>query len=328
MWTLRIWDELASPLHLWRAWGDFSRGKRRRSDVATFSLDADRHVHRLARELQVGAYRPGPYDLLFIHDPKRRIVAAAPVRDRVVHHAIHRLVAPRFEAALIEHTYACLPGRGSHRAVLRYLACARRFRYVLPLDVRRYYYSIDRTLLRGLLFRRLPEPATRTLLDRILASGAGLYRRRDVADWLGWDGPAPDGVGLPIGNLTSQWWGNFYLGGLDHFACRTLRVPSYQRYMDDFTVFGDDRGELLRIRDRLAEWLRVERRIVLKDPGARPLRTDGRLHYLGYTVSRAGVALGPKARERMRGNLAGAAADSERLRATVASYAAAWLFGS
>jgi hypothetical protein len=120
---------------------------------------------------------------------------------------------------------------------------------------------------------------------------------------------------------------DLYLSALDHFACRTLRVPAYQRIMDDFTVFGDNRDELLRVRDRLAEWLRVERRLRLKDPDARPRRTDERVPYLGYTVTRAGVVLGPKARERMRGNLRAAAEDSERLRASVASYAAAWLFG-
>ncbi len=327
MWTLRAFDELVSPLNLWRAWRDFSRDKRRRLDVAAFTLDADVEVHALARALREGRYVPGGYRVIRVRDPKRRVVAAAPVRDRVVHHAIYRTLAPTLNRSFIDHSYACLPDRGSHRALLRFAGEMRRRRYVLQLDVRRYFYSIDRSVLRALLWRRLPEPSLRALLDRVLASGAGLYQRADIVDWLGWEGPMPDGVGLPIGNLTSQWWGNLYLDGLDHHVCRTLRVPAYQRYMDDLTLFGDDRGALLAARDQTADWLTRERRLTLKDPAARPERCDGRVRYLGYTISRGGLTLGPKARGRLREHLTDATTDSERLRASVASYAAAWMLG-
>lgn len=326
MWTLRAFDAIVDPLNLWGAWCDFARDKRRRPDVATFALDADLAVHHLALALSRGLYRPGPYRLIPIRDPKRRVVAAASVRDRVVHHALHRVLAPRFNRAFIDQSYACLPGRGSHRALLRFLGQVRRYRYALQLDIRRYFYSIDRTVLRGLLHRHLPEAPLRDLLDRILESGADLYRRPSLARWLGWDAPMPSGRGLPIGNLTSQWWGNLYLDGLDHFACRVVRVASYQRYMDDFTVFGDDRDALVATRDRLAGWLARERGLELKHPDALPERTDGRLDYLGYRVTRAGVTLGPKARERLPARLGAASGDPDRLRACVTAYGAAWSF--
>jgi hypothetical protein len=273
--TWHGWDEIVAPLNVWRAWREFERGKRRRPDVAAFSLEAERHVLRLARELAAGTYRPGGYQLRRITDPKRRLVAAASVRDRVVHHALHRVLAPQVNRSFIEHSYACLPGRGSHHAVLAFLGRMREFRYVLQLDVRRYFYSIDRGVLASLLLPRCRESPLRALLRLLLDSGGTLYREPWVAEWLGWEAPAEPGKGLPIGNLTSQWWGNLYLDGVDHFCCRVLRVPAYQRYMDDITLFSDDRRELTAARERVVLWLRVERRLELKDPLARPVRTEG-----------------------------------------------------
>jgi hypothetical protein len=323
----RAWDEIASTPNVWRAWLEFERGKRRRPGVAAFGLDAERHVLRLARELRAGNWQPGGYRLLRVVDPKRRLVAAAPVRDRVVHHAVHRVLAPRFNRGFSAHSYACLPGRGSHRAVLTFLDRVRRFRHVLQLDVRRYFYSIDRGVLAGLLLPRCREAPLRDLLQHLLDSGGELYRPAWVADWLGWEQPGPSGKGLPIGNLTSQWWGNLYLDGLDHFCCRALRVPAYQRYMDDITLFADDAATLRSAREALRAWLLDERRLELKDPDAKPMRTDRRFGYLGYEVTRAGLGLGHKARVRLRQRLA-TVTTSGRLRAALASYRAAWMFGS
>ena len=323
--TWRGWDRLVEPVNLWRAWVAYERGKRRRPEVATFALEADRHVHALAAELAGQRYRPGAYRLLRISDPKRRIIAAAPVRDRVVHHAIHRQIAPWWNRSFVDHSYGCLPGRGSHRAILRFREGLRRFRYVMQLDIAAYFYSIDRTILRGLLYRRLPEPSLRGLLASVLESGANLYRSPWVVDWLGWSEPAEPGRGLPIGNLTSQWWGNVYLDAMDHLAMRELKLGGYQRYVDDVAYFGDDRDALIAVRDRLAEWLRVERRLRLKDPSARPRRAD-RIHdYLGYRVSRRGVELGPKARQRIYARLGRRVGEPARLRAAIGAYCAAWL---
>lgn len=323
----RVWDQLVDPLNVWRAWLEFERGKRRRPAVAAFGLEAERHVLRLARELREGRWEPGGYRLIRVTDPKRRLVAAAPVRDRVAHHALHRVLAPLFNRGFIEHSYACLPGRGSQRAVLAFLGRLREFRYVLQLDVRRYFYSVDRAVLGGLLLPRCREAALRALLQRLLDSGGELYRPAWVAAWLGWEQPGVPGKGLPIGNLTSQWWGNLYLDGLDHFCCRALRLPAYQRYMDDITLFGDDPRALRAAREAIAAWLRDERRLELKDPAAEPMRADRRFGYLGYELTRAGLRLGRKARVRMRQAL-GALPPPERLAAALAAYRAAWMFGT
>ena len=113
--------------------------------------------------------------------------------------------------------------------------------------------------------RKVKGPRTLALLRTIAESGRGLYERTDVRRFLGLpDGFPPPGAGLPIGNLTSQWWGNHYLSGLDHFAVRELRVPHYQRYMDDITLCADSRSALVEARCAIAEWLERQRRLQLK----------------------------------------------------------------
>ncbi|HNC99782.1 MAG TPA: RNA-dependent DNA polymerase, partial [Myxococcota bacterium] len=174
--SLRCFEKVVHPENLWLAWRDFERTKRRRRDVAAFGVDAERQVLRLSRELSAGRWSPGGYKLLRICDPKRRLVAAAPVRDRVVHHALHRVLAPWWNRRFLHHSYACLPGRGSHRALLAFLGRARRFRFVLSLDISRYFYSIDRSSLQQLLFPAFPEARLQALLQRVLDSGGTLYR--------------------------------------------------------------------------------------------------------------------------------------------------------
>jgi len=132
--------------------------------------------------------------------------------------------------------------------------------------------------------------------------------------------------GLPIGNLTSQWWANLYLDGLDHHAKRSLKVPSYQRYMDDFTLFGDDREALLSAREAIRTWLTRERRLKLKDPDAPALRTN-RLHpYLGYRISPRGIQPGVRMRGRIPELLTAHRDSPESMQAAVASIRSAWMF--
>ena len=327
-----LFDEVVGLVNLWRAWQDFERGKRGRPTVRRFAFDVDRHVVRLHDELRGATYRPGAYRLSLVREPKVRLIAAAPVRDRIVHHALYRVLAPRLDRSLVDTTYACLPGRGSHRAVLRFLRALRTHRFVLLLDVRRYFLSIDRAILLDLMARRIKDRPLLALLRTVAESGAGLYRRPDVAAALDLppDTP-PEGCGLPIGNLTSQWWGNHYLSGLDHFVKRALKLPHAQRYMDDAALFADDRRQLEDARAAVADWLWRERRLRLKDPDA-PVRGTGgsRFDYLGCCVRREGVEPGPqvlvRARRRMRALLL--AGQTDRVARSLASYRGIVLFGA
>lgn len=286
-----LFGEVVSLPNLWGAWRDFRRGKRSRPSVLAFELEVDRHLVRLRDDLAAGRYHPGSYRLLFLHEPKRRLIAAAPVRDRVVHHAVHRVLAPLLDPTLLDTSFACLPGRGTHRALLAFLAGLRRFPFFLHLDIRHYFLSIDRGILLALMAHRLKDRQLLALLEIIAESGAGLYQRAGVGEFLGLPAGFPGAsCGLPIGNLASQWWGNHYLSGLDHFVKRELKLPCYQRYMDDLVGFGGSRRELEEARERIAAWLWQERRLCLKHPRAAVRSTEGRFTYLGSRVSRAGIA--------------------------------------
>ncbi len=294
-------EAIAAPGRLLAAWRRYRSGKRRRPAVARFEIDAERRLLNLSDAVLAGAYRHGRYRLLRIRDPKPRLIAVASVGDRVVHRAVYDALAPLYGAAFIADSYACLEGRGSHRAVLRFLELQRRHRFVMHLDVESYFASVDHRILQGLLDRRLRDARVVGLLDAILASGRELYRRREVAAFYGWPAQrAGRPRGLPIGNLTSQWWGNLYLDGFDQFAKRALKVRGYERYMDDLVLFGDDRAALRGWRREARDWLWQERRLRLNRRKGHIRSTALPQTYLGHRITRRGYDLGPKAWRRFR----------------------------
>ena len=311
---------------LWSAWADCRRGKRRRSTIAAFDLDADRHLLALSRSLRNGRYRPSPWRLRVIQDPKLRLIAAPAVPDRVVHHALLAEIGPCFERSFIAHSYTAGAGRGPHRAVLQYLAWQRRFGLRLHLDIAGYFQSVDHDVLRGLIFPRLRDAETRRLVDLILCSGAGVYRSPLAARVLGERRPRA-GTGLPLGSWFSQWCGTFYLDGLDQFIKRELKIPGYLRYMDDLVLFSNDAARLVDARAAVADWLAAERRLALnpKHLEVVPGRAPG--VFLGYRISRAGVGPSRKLRRRLPGRLRRAAGRGEEaLVRSIRSYRGLLLF--
>ena len=232
------------------------RGKRSRDPGAAFYLDLEQQIVDLHRELSSGDYRPGMYRYFRIHEPKERLVAAAPFRDRVVHHAIVRVIQPIFEKRFIEDSFASRPGKGTHAAMRRACQFSTRFAYALKCDVQRYFPSIDHGTLKSLVGRAIGDNRLLTLISVVLGTHHDSVRQ----EW-------PVGselfdvelypCGLPIGNLTSQFFANVYLNSLDHFVKHELRVKGYVRYLDDFVLFSDDRRVLTeqgqQIKKKLAE---------------------------------------------------------------------------
>ena len=197
-------------------------------------------------ELLEHRYRPGPYASFTIHEPKRRLISAAPFRDRVVHHALCQLIEPAFERSFIEHSYANRVGKGTHRALDTCQRWAQRYRYALGCDIRQFFPSIDHSLLQRTLNRRIQDGDMRRLIGIILESGVGvLSEDYDMVYFPGDDLFAANRPrGLPIGNLTSQFWANCYMSSFDHFVNRELGCPAYLRYVDDMLFFSDDASQL------------------------------------------------------------------------------------
>lgn len=234
-----------------------ARGKRGRADIAAFEYHLEDHLLALRDELRAKTYRPGPYRRHTILEPKERLIAAAPYRDRVVHHALCRVIEPLFERRFIADSYASRLSKGTHAALDRCTHFARRYPYVLKCDIVQFFPSVDHAILLDRLARVVADRDVLDLCARILAGGAGESSPPDPlsAQRAGVpEGQPPRGEGepegetrprgLPIGNQTSQFWANVYLNALDQFVKRDLRCKGYVRYVDDFPLFAPDKPTL------------------------------------------------------------------------------------
>jgi Reverse transcriptase (RNA-dependent DNA polymerase) len=280
-----LWPQLASFENLLAAYRAARRGKRGTAQVARFEQHCEDHLLRLQQELESGRYRPGPYHSFVVYEPKRRVISAAPFRDRVVHHALCRVIEPIWEARFIHHSYACRRGKGTHAALDAAQHYIRGHRYVLRCDVEQFFPSIDHAVLRGQLARQIADPRALDLIDRILAGGATVLRAEYRMAYFPGDDlfAALRPRGLPIGNLTSQFWANVVLHDLDMFVAHDLRCRAYVRYCDDFMLFADDAATLLRWRTAIVERL-AGLRLTLHETRAQVAATAAGVPFLGWTL--------------------------------------------
>ena len=261
------------------------KGKHGRHDAAEFHMNLEGNLLNLELELCRFTYQPSQYHNFVITDPKRRVISKADFRDRVVHHLLYGVMEPIYEKKFIFDSYACRVGKGTHRAVHRCQRFMARNRYYIHCDIVKFFPSVDHQILLDLLGRTLRDERFMELVRRILDSGEGVLREEWEPHYFSGDDlfAVLRPKGLPIGNLTSQFWANVYLDGMDHFVKEQLRVRDYLRYADDFVLFGNDNRELADRRTGIEEYagglrLRIHRERAL----VRPTR-DG-IGFLGFRV--------------------------------------------
>lgn len=253
-----LWPRVTSFENLYQSFLLASKGKRSRPDVAAFEFDLEGNLLALQQELSDETYQPGGYHNFLIHEPARRKVSAAPFRDRVVHHGLCRVIEPLFDRTLLPHSFANRTGRGTHRAMDRCRSLVRQHPYVLKADITKFFPSVDHAILFELLARRLRCQPTRRLIRKILDSGAGILAEEYEITWFPGDTlftPVERARGLPIGNLTSQFWANVYLHELDRFVVQKLGWDAYLRYVDDFVLFADRKDVLHNLRRQIHAFL-------------------------------------------------------------------------
>ena len=264
------------------------KGKLCKNEVRSFRADLQANLMRMRDDLLQGVIDVGNYHTFTIFDPKQRLICAAAFSERVLHHALMQVCHPVFERHLICHTYATRLGKGTYAALDYAHHCSSRFRYVAKLDVRKYFDSIDHQVLKKQLARLFKDGRLLHVLHRIIdtyEAGIELDERSS-------------GRGLPIGNLTSQYFANLYLSGLDHHSTEQLHAAAYVRYMDDILVFGNYRSVLVQqveaIRSYAAERLHLE----LKPPLL--VSTSQGVSFLGYRLQGYRIGLNSRSRNRLR----------------------------
>ncbi len=280
-----LYPGICSFENLYRAFRKAAKGKRGKPEVAAFEFHLERNLLELRKELQAQTYNPGSYCSFTIHDPKQRLISAAPFRDRVVHHALCNVIEPIFERTFIADSYANRRGRGTHKALDRAQQFARRHRFVLQCDVAQFFPSIDYQILFAIISKKIGDPGVLTLVERILAGGEGvLDEHYSMVYFPGDDLFAVNRPrGLPIGNLTSQFWANVYLNELDQFVKRELRCRAYLRYVDDFLLFAAAKSQLWEWKSAVRDFLR-RLRLTLHERESTVYPVTHGIPFLGFRI--------------------------------------------
>ena len=278
-----LWEHIIDIENLLLAARLAQRGKRFRKNVLAFNYNLERELLRIQAELKHQTYQPGKYRTFQILDPKPRMISAAPYRDRVVHHALCNVIIPLIERTFISDSYANRLGYGTHRALERFTEFARSSRYTLQCDIRRYFPTIDHDILKSIIHRKIKCPETLWLIDTIID---GSNEQEPVIDYFPGDSlltPVQRRKGLPIGNLTSQFFSNVYLNGLDHFVKDHLKAAQYLRYVDDFSLFSDDESFLAEARIRIEDYL-TQLRLKIHPIKSQIFETSQGANFVGFRV--------------------------------------------
>lgn len=268
------YGDIISIDNLLEAWKEFLCGKRNRKDVAYFQVCLMDQLFSLHRELQNNTYIHGSYRVLRISDPKPRVIHIAPIRDRLLHHALYRKLYPYFERKFEYDSYSCRNWKGTHRAINRFRKFFQKISknntkqcWVLKCDIKKFFASIDHTILLSILQKHISNPNTYWLCERIIRSfsardacpSVAIGRRR---------GSALDGEtnkGLPLGNLTSQLFANVYMNEFDQFVKHILKAKHYIRYADDFVFLSHNKKELENLIPVIQTFLREKLKLSLHE---------------------------------------------------------------
>jgi hypothetical protein len=275
-----LYQAIAEPDNLRLAFRKALRGKSGRQEVLDYRRNLDQNLADLRTDLLTGDIKVSDYHFFTIYDPKERTICAAPFRERVLHHAVVNLCEPVFERYSIDDSYACRPEKGLHRALKRAQQFTREYPWYLKMDIRKYFDSIHHETLLRLLARRFRDNRLMRLFEQVVRGYQTLPDR-----------------GLPIGNLLSQHFANFYLGLLDHYLKEECRVSAYLRYMDDFLIFGASR-EILKSELWKTETFLCERLCLSLKDATQLNRAEFGVPFLGFRIYPHVIRLSPRSRRR------------------------------
>jgi len=258
----KLFAKITDPENILQAFLDARRGKTQKRDIRRCMKHMDEACSRIREMLTAKTYKTSPYRTMMIHEPKTRMIFNLPFfPDRVIHHALMRILEPIWQGLFITDSYACIKGRGLHSGSRRTMEYTRKYKYCLKMDISKFYPSVDHDILYAIIQRKIKCADTLWLLKEIVYS-------------------VPDGKNVPIGNYTSQWMGNLYLNELDQFLKHEHRVKAYLRYCDDFCIFHNDKSYLNRMAGIIKEFLSERLKLTLSKCDLFPVSRG--VDFLGY----------------------------------------------
>ncbi|MBI3814370.1 MAG: RNA-dependent DNA polymerase [Nitrospinae bacterium] len=260
-----LFSQITSFENLYLASRKARKGKRLKDNVLIFENNIEDELFRLQEEIILKTYTPGRYREFTIYERKPRKISASPYRDRVVHHALCNIVEPIFEKTFIFDSYACRKDKGTHRVVDRFTEFCRKNEYVFKADIKKYFPSIDHKILFKKIKKKIKCKDTLWLIKTIIIHS---NPQEEVIDYFSGDDllePFRRRRGIPIGNLTSQFFANIYLNDLDHYVKEILKCRCYIRYVDDIAILHESKERLWEIKKAIEEYLEKERLKLHKD---------------------------------------------------------------
>ncbi len=257
------------------------KGKTHKEEVVVYRNALDENLLQLRQQLLNAQVSVGNYYYFTIHDPKERVICAAAFPERVLHHALMNICHEVFENYQITDSYATRPQKGTYAALKRAKQFHQKNAYFLKMDVRKYFDSIHHDTLNTLLQQRFKDPVLRYIFGEIISS----YKTKD-------------GRGLPIGNLTSQYFANFYLAFLDRYIKQTLHIKAYVRYMDDMILWSNNKQDLLETQSKIVLFLQEKLQLQLKINYLN--KSQHGLPFIGYRLFPNKVLLNTRSKKRFK----------------------------
>lgn len=274
-------EKIAETENLFFAFYKAAKTKHACAEVVEYTRNLDNNLKTLQTQLIAGNVPVGNYHYFKIYDPKERTICAASFNERVVHHAIMNVCHPFFEKHLIFDSYATRPGKGTYAALEKAKKAVKNYAWVAKLDIRKYFDNISHEVLKLKLRRLFKDDFLLKLFESIINSYCTM-----------------PGKGIPIGNLTSQYFANHYLSSADHFAKEHLQIPVYLRYMDDMLLFENDKEVLKRKVENFCNYIETTMFLNFKPQFLH--RTVKGLSFLGYKLLSGEVKLNSASKNRFK----------------------------
>ncbi len=289
-----LFEQIISHDNLFISWEKFKKGKRSKPDVAKFEFQLEQNIFKLHRDLKNKTYKHGSYKGFYICDPKVRHIHKATVRDRVIHHAVFRILNSVFEPTFISNSFSCRIGKGNHKGVYTLEKIVRKVSknytkpcFALKCDVKKFFDSVDHNILLKILTKKIKDENAIWLVKEIIhsfsSSNINLFHRR----------------GLPIGNLTSQLFANVYMNEFDQFIKHDLRIENYLRYTDDFIIVSDTDKEFKVLIKQIEKFLQEKLALELHPNKVEVRKLHKGIDFLGYRVKSHHKLLRTKTKRRM-----------------------------